>query len=127
HEFDHGFARLCDLIGHTAAHVKDYTQRKRSVFAGEMSYLLQLVALENGEILFVQPGHDAVPVVGDRYVDQDQVDVHCNRLAMVHFEARVRGYPGHLCGWIYWWRNAGRVRSGSGLRLYRDINILGPG
>src|SRR6266853_5111126 len=82
-ELDHGFAGLQDLVIHTPAHVKNHAQRDRRVFTGEVLDFLHLAAFQDGEILLVQPGDDAVPVVSYGDVDQHQVYVHLYRLGVV--------------------------------------------
>src|SRR6266700_5700777 len=75
-ELNDGFARLLDLVIHTPAHIENHAERDGSIFTGKVLYFLQLAAFQYGKVFLVQAGDNAVPVVGNGYVHQDQIHIH---------------------------------------------------
>src|SRR5262249_598910 len=78
-----GLPGLLDLVGHAAAHVKNDANRNRHVLAAELNNLLPGVVLKHAEIFFFEACDEAVVGVGHRDVDQRQLHVQLDWLAVI--------------------------------------------
>ena len=87
-KLDGGFAGLGYFVGHAAAEIKDHADGDGNVFGGEGDDFLLDAVLKDTEIVRFEAGDQAIVGVGDRNVDEREVDIKMNRSPRLERSAR---------------------------------------
>ena len=77
-KFQNRVSGTVDLVGHTAAQIKDDPNRDRRILGREALELLQSIVFVDEKVLLLQAGNQAIKWVGDgnRHQHQVYVDPH---------------------------------------------------